>query len=175
MSFRCCTHCCTLSYWEYSFLSYNYTFAVSLYFSQYLVSALPQYLLKATIYLKSKRKVCYVMELNFTKIGEKIKRVRKEKGLTQEQLAELTHLSVTHISAIETARSSFSVSTLVNIAAVLEISTDWILFEGREISHCVEHQISRVLFDCSEKEVLILLTLLENNKAALRKLADMEY
>ncbi|MEY8367521.1 helix-turn-helix transcriptional regulator [Anaerovoracaceae bacterium 42-11] len=115
------------------------------------------------------------MELNFTKIGEKIKRVRKEKGLTQEQLAELTHLSVTHISAIETARSSFSVSTLVNIAAVLEISTDWILFEGREISHCVEHQISRVLFDCSEKEVLILLTLLENNKAALRKLADMEY
>lgn len=115
------------------------------------------------------------MKLNDTQIGERIKKARKEKGLTQEQLAELTHLSVTHISAIETARSSFSISTLVNIAAVLKISTDWILFEGREISHCVEHQINRVLFGCSEKEVLMLLTLLESNKAALRKLADMEY
>lgn len=115
------------------------------------------------------------MELNFIKIGQKIKKARKEKGLTQEQLAEQTHLSVTHISAIETARSSFSISTLANIAAALEISTDWLLFDGREISHCVEHQITRVLFGCSEKEVLMLLRLMESNKAAIRKFADMEY
>ena len=112
------------------------------------------------------------MKLNYTKIGEKIKNARKEKGFTQEQLAELMDLSVTHISAIETARSSFSVSTLVKIAALLEVSTDWLLFDRREISLCIEHQINRVLFGCSEKEVLILLALLESNKAALQKWFD---
>lgn len=115
------------------------------------------------------------MKLDFIKIGEQIKKARKEKGLTQEQLAEQTDLSITHISAIETAYSGFSVSTLVNIAAVLGISTDWLLFDGQEISSCVEHQIKRVLFDCSEKEALMLLALLESNKTALRKLADTEY
>ncbi len=115
------------------------------------------------------------MKLNDTQIGEKIKKARKEKGLTQEKLAELTHLSVTHISAIETARSSFSVSTLVDIATALETSTDWLLFNGQEISCCIEHQINRVLFDCSEKEVLMLLMLMESNKAAIRKFTDMEY
>ena len=35
------------------------------------------------------------------KIGSFLKELRKEKGLTQEQLAELADLSTTHISNIE--------------------------------------------------------------------------
>ena len=53
------------------------------------------------------------MEIDFKKVGDKIRDARTAKKLTQENLAELTNLSVTHISAIENAASKFSVDALV--------------------------------------------------------------
>ena len=38
-------------------------------------------------------------------IGTQIKRMRKARGMTQEQLAEKAGVGVTHISHIETGRS----------------------------------------------------------------------
>ena len=55
-------------------------------------------------------------------IRKNIKKYRKEKHLTQQQLAEATDLSVDYICEIEslTKNKSFSIVTLGRIADVLE-------------------------------------------------------
>lgn len=56
-------------------------------------------------------------------IRKNIKKYRKDKHLTQQQLADKTDLSVDYISEIEspTKNKSFSIAVLGRIADVLEI------------------------------------------------------
>ena len=55
-------------------------------------------------------------------IGKNVKKYRKEKGMTQRKLAELTTYSKQFISNIENnVHQTFSIGTLWRIALVLEI------------------------------------------------------
>ena len=49
---------------------------------------------------------------------------RKERGLTQEQLAEETELSLAVIQKLEAGRSGSRIETLIRIAVTLEVSLD---------------------------------------------------
>ena len=62
----------------------------------------------------------------FYDFNPNIRKYRKERGLTQEQLALYTELSYDFIRRIETSggKSGFSVETLYKIATVLEVSMD---------------------------------------------------
>ena len=64
-------------------------------------------------------------------IGLNILHYRKEQGLTQMQLAEKCELSRNHIQRIETAASSCTLDTLIDIAAALNIPLKK-LFEFRD-------------------------------------------
>lgn len=109
------------------------------------------------------------MEIDYRKVGDKIRKARKAKQLAQENLAEQTDLSITHISAIENAASKFSVDALVNISEALNISMDWLLL-GDEGNHLyIEHQVNRALSDCSESEIRFLLDVLRTCKISLRE------
>jgi transcriptional regulator with XRE-family HTH domain len=59
----------------------------------------------------------------YNQIGQKIKKYRKEKKLTQVELAEKLDISISYLSKIEAknCRKSFSLDLLVNIAETLEI------------------------------------------------------
>jgi transcriptional regulator with XRE-family HTH domain len=59
----------------------------------------------------------------YNQIGQKIKKYRKEKKLTQVDLAEKLDISISYLSKIEAknCRKSFSLDLLVNIAETLEI------------------------------------------------------
>ena len=59
--------------------------------------------------------------MDYFEIGQKIRKYRKEKGLSQEQLAEKVNISVTHMSHIETANTKLSLPVLVDIATVLPL------------------------------------------------------
>ena len=67
---------------------------------------------------------------DFLRIGLNILYYRKQKGITQQKLAEMTSYSKNHIQKIETAMASPSVETLLDIAEALEISPEK-LFEKR--------------------------------------------
>ena len=56
-----------------------------------------------------------------TKIGLNILYYRKQRGYTQQELAERTSYSKNHIQQIETAKTLPSVIALLDIAAALEI------------------------------------------------------
>lgn len=58
----------------------------------------------------------------YNEIGKKIKKRRKELGITQDRLAELTNYSFSFIANIESSTyQSFSISALHTIAKVLEV------------------------------------------------------
>lgn len=71
------------------------------------------------------------MKLNYVQIGKRIQNYRKEKKITQEQLANMVELSIPQISYIENGKSGLSLESLVNIATALDASVDDILFGYR--------------------------------------------
>lgn len=56
--------------------------------------------------------------------GEKVKRIRKKKNLTQEQLAELIDISPRNLSKIEVGECFVKAETLEKILKALDISTE---------------------------------------------------
>lgn len=66
------------------------------------------------------------METN-ENVGERIENARKMRKLTREQLAEYADISVTFLADIEKGRKSMTVKTLRNIAAALNVTTDYIV------------------------------------------------
>ena len=72
--------------------------------------------------------------MDYYEIGQKIRRVRKAHGLSQEELAERVNISTTHMSHIETGNTKLSLPVLVDIAATLEVRTDDLLHEDSTVT-----------------------------------------
>ena len=58
------------------------------------------------------------------KIGENIKKLRKENGITQEKLAEVFNVSPVAVCKWETGESYTDISLLFTIASYFKISID---------------------------------------------------
>ena len=54
-------------------------------------------------------------------LGKKIKRLRKEKGLTQEQLAEKIGVSRAYMGYVEQGRNTASLEVLEKVSKVLKV------------------------------------------------------
>ena len=65
--------------------------------------------------------------IDYKALGLRVKELRRRKHLTQEKLAELVHLSKSHIGCIENSTSIPSLETLVQIAVVLGVTPDYLL------------------------------------------------
>ncbi|EPY2302590.1 helix-turn-helix transcriptional regulator [Clostridium sporogenes] len=75
------------------------------------------------------------------KFGEFFKNIRKEKGLSQRQLAELSHISNTEISRIESGeRQNPSPNILKSIAPHLGISYGELMIKAGYIDESIEHE-----------------------------------
>jgi len=68
-----------------------------------------------------------MMEIDFKKLGMRIKEVRHRKNITQEKLAVITDLSPNFIARIESNNSKVSLTSLVKICMALETSMDYLL------------------------------------------------
>lgn len=69
-------------------------------------------------------------------VGERIRAIRKAKGLTQQQLAELSGLDDAYIGSLERGERNFSIDTLEKIIVGLNISFgDLIALNNEDNSH----------------------------------------
>ena len=73
--------------------------------------------------------------------GARLRAIRKERGYTQEQLAELTNLSTRHIAGIEKGEANPSFEVLYTITTTLGVSFDAIINPADEQ---VEREIQEV-------------------------------
>ncbi|MCM1316389.1 MAG: helix-turn-helix domain-containing protein [Alistipes senegalensis] len=64
--------------------------------------------------------------------GQKIKSRREELGYTQVELAQKVHTTQPYISRLERGWFNPSMKMIRNIAATLNISTDYLLFDDQK-------------------------------------------
>ncbi len=77
-------------------------------------------------------------------IGENIKRLRKSKNITQEQLAEVVNLSVTAISKWERGETYPDITLLFPLAHFFEISIDELLgYDEEKIAADIEERLAQ--------------------------------
>jgi len=60
-------------------------------------------------------------------VGERIRELRKEKGLSQEELGDKADLHYTHIGSIERGEKNWSIDTLVKVAGGLNVTVNDLL------------------------------------------------
>jgi transcriptional regulator with XRE-family HTH domain len=58
---------------------------------------------------------------------ERLKKLRKDKGLTQKQMAEVLEMTVTGYQYYEYGKREISVKVLTAIADYFDVSTDYLL------------------------------------------------
>ena len=88
-------------------------------------------------------------EIDYNKLGLSIKKARRNKGLTQENLAELAGCNPSHISNIENNYTKVSLNTLLSIANALDTSIDYLLQEQyHNQSLALDNEIAMAIASC---------------------------
>lgn len=68
------------------------------------------------------------------KVGERIRQLRKEKGLSQEGLANEAGVDRTYMTDVENGRRNISIEVLAKIISALDI-TEHIFFSSKEFNN----------------------------------------
>ena len=91
--------------------------------------------------------------LDFAIIGKRIKEVRTDRQLTQEYLAKVTDVNVSHISNIETNKVKVSLTLLVSICNAMNVTVD----EYKAPTTAFETELLNTVdkLDSSKKEQLL--------------------
>ena len=106
------------------------------------------------------------MELNYYKVGERIKEARRRKDYTQENLSSLTGISQPHIGHIETGKTKVGLPTLVKIANALETTLDALVYDSMTIAvDTYDKDFKDELDDCTPEQKEYLLELIRLVKA----------
>jgi len=109
------------------------------------------------------------MAVNYISIGERIRMVRKRRGLSQILLAEKIEKSPAYVSYIEGGVKGMSLDTFLEIANVLNATADELLADNLVNTVKVSnHEFAALLSDCSEYETKILFDVITATKASLR-------
>ncbi|WP_229505224.1 helix-turn-helix domain-containing protein [Massilia mucilaginosa] len=72
--------------------------------------------------------------LNIMSVAARLTAVRKQKGLTQQALADALGLHVTQVKRYEAGASLPSLEAIKKIAQVLRVTTDFLIFEESELA-----------------------------------------
>ncbi len=90
------------------------------------------------------------MAIDYNVIGERLKRARKEKHLTQEQLAEKIDVSIAFLSRIERGSSQINLKRLSQICEILGVTEGDILNGvSSKSSKYLETEFTSLLKNCS--------------------------
>lgn len=87
---------------------------------------------------------------------DNIKRIRKEKGITQEQLAEACNTATSYIGLMEIYKNIPKLSTIEKIAVALDVEPQ-VLFQKNELDTDKEIKIERIrksVIQSVEKELI---------------------
>ncbi|MBQ1931273.1 MAG: helix-turn-helix transcriptional regulator [Lachnospiraceae bacterium] len=107
--------------------------------------------------------------MDYEKIGQEIRSHRKKNMLSQEQLAEMIGISVTHMSHIETGSTKLSLQVLVDLAKALQVSADTLLFGTPEISESRLNDLAEIQNGCTTREWMFLMDILQAAKMSMLK------
>lgn len=93
------------------------------------------------------------MDIDYNKIGAQVKKYRKMREMSQEQLAEAAEISSKHVSGIENGRTKMSVDCLIRIADVLEITPDHLIIDYVKNQQAIlDEEWAELVHECTVAE-----------------------
>lgn len=104
--------------------------------------------------------VMYMKELNYKKIGERLRKLRKYMGLTQEQVAEILNVGRDAILRIEKGDRKIDLQELMNFSKLYNISMDELTMEEHTINSS-DVAFARGFNELSEKDKKEIISLIE--------------
>ena len=113
--------------------------------------------------------------VDYRDIGSRIRAVRLDQKMTQEQLAEAVGVGVTHISHIETGNSIPSLQVMIDIINALGCSADELLcIEVEQARPLLNSWLSDLVADCNTTEVKLITDTVVSLNNSLRRLKISE-
>ena len=104
-------------------------------------------------------------------IGLRIRKYRKAKHLSQDELSGLAHIAPTYLSDIENGKVNLSVEVFLRLTEALDVSVEELLgIRPLNKENLLFAEITGLFSDCSEKEKKMLLAVLKNVKNEVKKL-----
>lgn len=99
------------------------------------------------------------MDLQEKSFGTTLKKVRKEKKLTQPQLAELLGISTSYLKDLENSQHNPSHDMFKRITRYLDLSADAIIYPKKEQPDSTYDEIAHIFDLCNTRQREIILAL----------------
>lgn len=108
--------------------------------------------------------------INYGRLGKRISELRKQRKLSQSQLAELANVTDSYISHIETGRKKASLESLVKIAAALDVTLDRILL-GNQPNDLKNYlpELESLMESCTPYERAVIYDMVKSVRESLTK------
>ena len=108
--------------------------------------------------------------MDYYAIGQRIRKYRKAKGLSQEQRAEIVDISTTHMSHIETGNTKLSLQVFVDLAEALQVNVDSLLTDVNMTNKQQTYQeIMDILDQCTPAQAQALKEIISSTWNAINK------
>lgn len=108
------------------------------------------------------------MEINYSDIGNRIRRERKRQNLSQQYLAELSDLSPTNISHIERGATKLSLPSLISISNALAVTPNDLLSDSiEECQELLSTELAELTKNCSQTQMKIIIELVRTTVKSL--------
>lgn len=107
--------------------------------------------------------------IDYLAMGQRIQKIRRQKGITQQELADSLGVSFQYMSAIENGKGELSLELLVAVANRLGVTTDDLL--GTAVSAApmpMDPDVVALLKDCTPEERELMLSVARAAKEAVR-------
>ena len=100
------------------------------------------------------------MAIDYTIMGERIKKARLEKQLTQENIAEKLDVSVAFLSRIERGSSHINLKRLQQLCSILDVSEGYLLSGTSEDSkNYLNKDFQELLEKCNPEQLKLIYNL----------------
>ena len=103
-------------------------------------------------------------EIDFSKIGTRIRTLRREKNMTQEELAHICDYSISQIRAVETGERSPFLDLMILIADALGETLDYFIADTpyANSQYIINSRLGPKLRNCNTQELLIIEQFIDN-------------
>lgn len=96
--------------------------------------------------------------VDYKKIGIRIKKARKNKGITQIELCNDLNISLYHFSKIENAHVSASLETLVEIANYLDLTIEYLISGVSKLNPTYfDDELAKIISNCDNNQKKLIL------------------
>ena len=105
------------------------------------------------------------MDKQLIEVGKRVRKARKERHLSQADLAELVQISPSHMSDFENGKTNISLDIFMRLTEALQVSADWLLQTNiPQVSEMHTSEFADLLSDCTSSETQSIIKMVKDMK-----------